>query len=61
MKRLIATIILAIIAIAIAGCGSTSQHAGNHNGYSPAIFTRPHSAFSAPYGYYSHPPAGRSR
>ena len=58
MKRLIATIILATIAIAIAGCDSTSQHVGNRrgHGHGAAIITRPHSVFSPPYGYYAHYP-----
>jgi len=43
MKRLIATIILAIIAIAIAGCDVTYHRVRHHHGHRPraVIVTRP--------------------
>jgi hypothetical protein len=61
MKRLIATIILAIIAIAIAGCDSNSHHVGHRHGHGPVIVTRPQPAFSSLYGYYAHHPGRHSR
>ena len=53
MKRLIATIILAIIAIAIAGCDFTYQHYGRHrgHGHGPIVVTRPPVYRHGPHGY----------
>ena len=55
MKRLIATIILAIIGIAIAGCDFTYQDVGYHHGHGhgAVIVTRP--------PVYRHGPHGRHR
>ncbi len=55
MKRLISTIILAIIAIAITGCDFTYQDVGYHHGYGhgAVIVTRPR------HGPYAHGHHGR--
>lgn len=59
MRRLIATIILAIIGITIAGCDFTYHHPGPHHGYGhgAVIITRPQHAPYAhgyPRGYGRH-------
>jgi len=62
MKRLIATIILAIIAIAIAGCDFTYQHVRHHRprGHAPRaiIVTRAPVYYPPPHGHGHHIPPG---
>ena len=70
MKRLIATIILAIIAIAIAGCDFTYHHPGYHHGYGhgvvivtrPPVYRHGHHGYHGPPGRgYGHYPGRHSR
>ena len=58
MKRLIATIILAIIAITLAGCDFSYYHPGYHHGHGhgAVIITRPRHvpyAHGYPHGHHS--------
>ena len=63
MKRLIATIILAIIVIAIAGCDFTYEHYGHRrgHGHGPIVVTRPPVYRHGPHGRHipPGPPPGR--
>lgn len=57
MKRLIATIILAIIVMITAGCDITYHEVGFHHGYAPraVIITRPSPHWHGhhyPYGHH---------
>ncbi|MEA3225344.1 MAG: hypothetical protein U9Q07_05285 [Planctomycetota bacterium] len=66
MKRLIATIILVTIVIALAGCNFTYHHPGYHHGYGhgAVIVTRPvyvPCPPGYPHGHHGHYPGRHSR
>ena len=66
MKRLIATIILAVIAMTIAGCDFTYEHYGHghHHGPGPIVVVRPPVYGHGPHGYprpYGPPPGRHGR
>ncbi|UCF15437.1 MAG: hypothetical protein JSW59_18710 [Phycisphaerales bacterium] len=56
MKQIIVTIILAIIAIAIAGCDVTYHHVRHQHGHHPraVIVTRPPVYWHGPNVYHRH-------
>ena len=63
MRRLIATMILAIIGISIAGCDFNYHHPGyrHGNGHGAVIVTRPRHVPCAPSYPYGHHPGRHGR